>query len=66
MPNWTDDTINELIDYVSELDPYAYTSISEAIIAWMRDNNMDTSYAGELEIVIEAAYQCGRDGIFAR
>lgn len=66
MPNWTEDTINEVIDYISECDPYAYTSIAEAILGWMRDNGMDTTYAGELEIVIEAAYQCGREGLFTR
>lgn len=64
MPTWTDDTIDRLIRYIGGLDPCAYTSLAEAVIQWMRDNGFDTSYAGELEIVIEAAYRAGRMGLF--
>lgn len=57
--------IDELVEYLGAADPHRYSSIAEAVIPWMEDHDMDTTYAGELEIIIEAAYRCGREEIFA-
>lgn len=67
MSNYVDEMIEEIKEVVYDTDPYTYLNISEPIIKYLEDNDIEYGgYNGVIEIVACAAYELGKEGVGAR
>lgn len=67
MSNYADELIEEIKDAVYDTDPYTYLNISEPIIKFLQENDIEYGgYNGVIEAIACAAYELGREGAGVR